>query len=106
MARRRDHRADVASALAGAFLAGEWDPPGMGRRAKRSLDDRRHWPTDLARIVHSQYPQRPADRPRELAEFIAACDPFVAAFGGTEPPPRVSVWMAAPTEMGPSRWPV
>ena len=42
-------RADVATAIAGAFLAGEWEPAAMGRRAKRALAERRHWPTDLAR---------------------------------------------------------
>ena len=105
--RRRDQRADVATALAGAFLAGEWDPPAMARRGKRALADRRHWLNDLARAVHHEYPQRPADRPRELARFVGACPPFTAAFRDRRrPPPRVHVWMAAPTEMGPRRWPV
>jgi len=88
-------------------LAGEWDPPAMARRGKRALADRRRWLTDLALAVHHGYRIRPADRPRELARFIAACPPFVDAFRATgRPPPRVHVWMAAPTEMGPRRWPV
>jgi RNA-directed DNA polymerase len=101
------YRRQVATAIAGAFLAGEWDPAAMGRRAKRALADRRHWPTELARIVVHEYPDRPADRPRELARFVAACPPFVAVFRDrSRPPPRVHVWMAAPGEMGPARWPV
>jgi RNA-directed DNA polymerase len=100
-------RADVATAIAGAFLAGEWEPAAMGRRAKRALAERRHWPTDLARVVVHEYPERPADRPRELALFVAACSAFTEAIRDrSRPPPRVRVWMATPGEMGPARWPV
>ena len=52
------------------------------------------------------YPDRPADRPRELAAFIAACDPFQRAVQDPDRPVRVHTWMAAPTEMGRRRWPV
>jgi RNA-directed DNA polymerase len=100
-------RADVATAIAGAFLAGEWEPAAMGRRAKRALAERRHWPTDLARVVVHEYPERPADRPRELAQFVAACSAFTDAIRDrSRPPPRVRVWMATPGEMGPAPWPV
>jgi RNA-directed DNA polymerase len=75
----RGHPSVVAAALASAFLAGPWDPPDMGRRGKRILQERRHWVTELARTVRREYPQRPADRPRELAAFIAACPQFRAA---------------------------
>lgn len=92
--------------MAAAFLAGEWDPPAMGRRAKRALGDRRHWPTELARIVRHQYPERPADRPRELAGFIAACGPFARAFSDPKRPLRIHIWMAATAAMGPAPWPV
>jgi RNA-directed DNA polymerase len=78
----------------------------MGRRGKRALADRRRWPTDLAEIVVRAYPDRPADRPRELAMFIAACDPFRRAMRDPDRPVRVHTWMAAPTEMGRRRWPV
>ncbi len=105
--RRSDHERSVAGALAGAFLAGDdWQPPAMGRRAKRAVADRRRWPVDLAEIVVRAYPDRPADRPRELATFIAACEPFRRAWRDPERPLRVHVWMAAPTEMGRRRWPV
>ncbi len=92
--------------MAAAFLAGEWDPPAMGRRAKRALGDRRHWPTELARIVRHEYPERPADRPRELAGFISACEPFDRAFADRKRPLRVHIWMTAAPEMGPTPWPV
>ena len=101
------YRRRVATAIAGAFLAGEWQPPAMGRRAKRALGDRRRWATDLALVVVHEYPDPPADRPRELARFVAACQAFTDAFPpGSWPPPRVRVWMATPGEMGPTRWPV
>ena len=104
--RRADHERGVATALAGAFLAGEWQPAAMGRRGKRALADRRRWPTDLAEIVVRAYPDRPADRPRELAALIAACEPFQRAVRDPGRPVRVHTWMAAPTEMGRRRWPV
>jgi RNA-directed DNA polymerase len=78
----------------------------MGRRAKRALGDRRRWPTDLAAVVCRAYPDRPADRPRELATFVAVCEHFVRAAADPDRPLRVHVWMAAPTEMGPRLWPV
>ena len=106
LVRRVDHERRVATALAGAFLAGEWEPAAMGRRGKRALADRRRWPTDLAQIVVRGYPDRPADRPRELAAFIAACEPFQRAVRASHRPVRVHTWMAAPTEMGRRRWPV
>jgi hypothetical protein len=96
----------VAAAVAAAFLAGDWDPPAMGRRAKRALGTRRHWPTELARTVRHEYPERPADRPRELDAFICACELFVDKVAGAGPTLRIHVWMVSPTEMGPTPWPV
>jgi RNA-directed DNA polymerase len=106
VSRRRDHAATVAAGLAGAFLAGEWEPAAMGRRGKRALGDRRAWPTRLAQIVVRAYPERPGDRPRELAELIAACDVFATALADRARPLAVQTWMAAPTTMGARRWPV
>jgi retron-type reverse transcriptase len=103
---RHDRSSTLAAALVGAYLAGEWDPPAMGRRAKRALGDRRKWLTDLAHVVHAGYPERPADRPRELAGFIEACELFSTALVDRRRPLRVHVWMAAPTEMVTPRWPV
>src|SRR5690349_7302514 len=73
------HGPTIATALASAFLAGEWEPAAMGRRAKRALGDRRHWPTRLAEEVRAGYPERPADRRRELARFVEACPSFQEA---------------------------
>src|SRR5438093_13292771 len=84
----------AALAVASAFLAGEWDPAAMGRRGKRALGDRRKWVTDLAHVVRSEYPERPADRPRELAEFIAACELFSTALHNPEKPLKVRVCIA------------
>ncbi|MGH9036290.1 MAG: reverse transcriptase family protein [Acidimicrobiia bacterium] len=106
MSRRPTHLERVAAAVAAAYLAGDWDPPAMGRRAKRALGTRRHWPTELARTVRHEYPERPADRPRELAGFIRACQLFVDAVTGTGPPLRIHIWMVSPTEMGSTPWPV
>ena len=74
----RGHPALAAEALAAAFLDGVWDPPAMGRRGKRILRDLGRWVTDVARTVHHEYPDKPLDRPRELARFIQACPQFRA----------------------------
>jgi hypothetical protein len=103
--RRADHERAAAAALAAAFLAGDWQPAAMGRRGKRALADRRRWVVDVAEIVVRAYPDRPADRPRELATFVAACEPFARQVP-TDRPPRAHVWMAAATEMSHRRWPV
>jgi hypothetical protein len=93
----------VAEGLAGAFLAGEWEPPAMALRGARALRDRRRWVLDVAAIAHAAYPVRPADRPRELAALLAECGPLVEAVAvaltDPERPPKVHTWMAAPTEM-------
>ncbi len=96
----------AATAIAGAFLAGDWDPPAMARRARRAVGDRRVWILHLARIVRSAHPQRPADRPRELAELIAACEVFTTALSDPARPLRARVRMPVPTEMVAPRWSV
>jgi len=112
MARRhtpRDRHAApvVADALAGAFLAADdWQPAAMGRMAKRALADRRTWTVAVAEVVVRAYPERPADRPRALAELIAATEPFRRAMADPDRPPRVRTWYAVPTQMGARRWPV
>jgi RNA-directed DNA polymerase len=64
--------------LAAAFLAGVWDPDRMaerGRDALRLRADRKppRWMLELARAARSGFPERPADAPRELGEFLAVC---------------------------------
>lgn len=78
----------------------------MGRRGQRALDDRRRWLVDLARVVRSEYPEPPTDRPRELTTFIAACELFERAAHDPRRPLRVHRWMSAPSTMGNRRWPV
>ena len=56
-------RAVVATALARAFLAGDWEPEAMARRGQRCLDDRRRWLLHLARATRSAYPDTPRDAP-------------------------------------------
>ena len=111
MSPRPDQRRPVAVALAGAFLAGPWEPAAMARRARAALappDDRRRWPRRLADIAVRAFPDPPVDAPRELADLLAAAQPFVRAFAGGEPStrPRARRWHGTPTAMGPARWPV
>ena len=96
----------VCLALASAFLAGDWDPAAMGRRGKQALGDRRHWITRLARTVRHRFPDKPADRPREVARFIAACPQIIEVAGDPRRPLRVARWIAAPVEMVAARFPV
>jgi RNA-directed DNA polymerase len=100
----------VARALAGAFLAGEWAPPAMARRARTCLGDRRRWLFHLAAAARSGYPDPPADAPRELAAFLGACpiltDAFARDRAAGRPPPTVRRWFTAPTAMGRTTWPV
>src|SRR3954469_22125324 len=86
MATYRSRRTTVARALAFAYLAGEWDPPAMGRRGKQCLADRRKWIADLAHVVRAGFPERPADRPGELAEFIASTELFEKAINDWKRP--------------------
>lgn len=105
--RTRHDDGTIAGALAGAFLAADdWQPAAMGRLAKRAVADRRRWPRDVAEIVVRAFPDRPADRPRALADLIAATEPFRRAVDDPLRPVRVHHWYAAPTRMGPRRWPV
>jgi hypothetical protein len=100
----------VARGLAGAFLAGDWDPPLMTRRGQRAVGQRRVWVRDLALAARHEFPSPPRDRPYELARFLAACPPLTKAFAvagrRSEPPPSVRRWFFAPTAMGHAPWPV
>ena len=100
----------VATGIAGAFLAGEWDPPLMTRRGQHAVGQRRVWLRDLALAARHEYPSAPLDRPRELATFLACCPPLTKAFAAAdrrhEPEPRILRWFVAPTAMGEARWPV
>ena len=106
MSRRRPHAETVAHALAGAFLAGDWEPAAMGRRGKRALGDRRTWLVELARVARAGFPERPADRTARAGGVHRRLRVFRAAVHDPDRGLAVRVWMAAPTEMGPRRWPV
>ncbi len=101
----QSERAVVARALAGALLAGKWAPDAMASRARRCVGERRRWLAELALVVWHGYAAAPADRPRELAAFVAACAPFERALAG-ERPVRVVRWFMAETAMGATPWPV
>ncbi len=97
--------AELADALAAAFLSGDWQAPAMARRAGALLGRRRAWITALARQLCEQYREQPSDRPRELAAVIRGCEPFrrgvrAASRGGERLHPRgrpvAAVRMAGP----------
>jgi hypothetical protein len=94
--------------LSAAFLAGVWEPERMAERGRDALRPRAgrrppRWLLNLARAARSGYPDRPADRPRELARFLAACPPLTEEMdrrrrSGREPL-RVRRWLVPLTEM-------
>jgi RNA-directed DNA polymerase len=72
-------RSDLPSALAAAFLAGEWSHDAMKQRAWATLDGdigtrmpRQRWVAQLVHRVRRAYRRPPHDRARELTAFIAA----------------------------------
>jgi hypothetical protein len=94
-------RRELGAGLAAAFLAGAWTESAMSRRAADAVDPRPRWLLPLVREVHAAYAHPPADRPRELAAFIAL------ALERRRPPlPRVRRWRDFSLEMGRTRWPV
>jgi RNA-directed DNA polymerase len=101
-------RETVARGLAGAFLAGPWEPVAMTHRGQRAVGQRRVWVRDLALAAADAWPAPPRDRPRELTAFLASCPALDAAFKAasqrSEPAPQVVHWNFAPTEMGEPRW--
>jgi RNA-directed DNA polymerase len=102
----RRTRTYLSRLVADAFLAGVWNERAMADRVGRSLDRRPPWVRSLAREALTAYARPPADRPRELAAFIARAledrpqaEPEVA-------PPQVRRWLVPQTAMGRRRWPV
>jgi len=102
----RRTRAYLSRCVADAFLAGVWNERAMVARVGRSLDSRPPWLLPVAREVLAAYHRPPADRPRELAAFIA-----LALEGRPRPEdatrsPRVRRWLIPELAMGSRRWPV
>jgi len=92
-------REDLASALAGAFLAGDWTAAGLVTSGTRVLRGRRAWLPALSREVLELYPRAPQDRPRELAAVVLS-RPAAARARKARPVSRV----VAPTRMVANPW--
>jgi RNA-directed DNA polymerase len=99
-------RGDLARCLADAFLAGAWDEPALVDRAGAVLDRRAAWVRPLALQVLVAYHRPPADRPRELSQFIAHSLMSMSATDDDQVPPRVQAWLIPTPQMGRRRWPV
>jgi hypothetical protein len=65
-------RRELARQLAGAFLAGPWEPDAMVARAARMLGRRPAWLRPVVLEVLLGYRRAPLDRPRELLVWIPA----------------------------------
>ncbi len=82
----------------------------MTRRGQQAVGERRVWVRDLALAARHGFPAAPVDRPRELAEFLAACSALGGAFAKararSEPVPKVERVFLVPTAMGFAPWPV
>lgn len=97
--------ASLSPCLADAFLAGPWDAGALTARAGQVLEPRPPWIELLVRDVLAAYERRPADRPRELAGYIALQLRRIAV-PTTAPAPRVRRWLGAELVMGRRPWPV
>jgi RNA-directed DNA polymerase len=102
----RRTRAYLSRCVADAFLAGVWNERAMVARVGRSLDSRPAWMLPVAREVLAAYHRPPADRPRELAAFIALALEGLPRPGDKPRPPRVRRWLIPELAMGSRRWPV
>ena len=92
-------RRELGAALAAAFLAGAWTESAMVRRGAEVLSPRPRWLRSVVRQVRDAYPRPPADRPRELASYIAL------TLGRYVARPHVLRWRDFTSEMGRTPWP-
>lgn len=103
-------RARLATALADAFLAGDWAGPGLRERAAQVVGARHGWARRMVREVLDAYAERPSARPRELAIFVETTramqeiESRVVRRRGRFP--VVLRRVTAPTSMGTHRFPV
>ena len=95
----------LARSLADAFLAGPWDEAELTARAHSLFDRRPAWIPALSSHVLAFYHRPPADRPRELARFVALWLEGRPSLR-TDRLPRVRRRLAAEPAMGRRRWPV
>ena len=92
--------------MAAAFLAGDWEPTGMGERTAATLGRRPRWLGGVVRELAATYRDRPIDRPRELTATIERELLRLDGAGILPRPPRhVPVGLFTPA-MGRMRWPV
>src|ERR1700676_4279851 len=105
---RRSPRARVAAGLASAFLAGAWTDVNLARRGAVALSHRYRWLRPLAAEVVAAYLRPPADRPRELADWIELNETFRRAWqrARRDRKPEVRHWLTFDPAMGAMRWPV
>jgi RNA-directed DNA polymerase len=95
------NRREIGAVLAGAFLAGRWTESAMVRRGSEALTPRPPWLRTVVREVLAAYHRPPADRPRELAAYVA-----IVLEEREEAAPRVRRLHLFDTAMGRMRWPV
>src|SRR4051812_38161373 len=96
-------RRALAAALGAAFLAGRWSEAAMVRRGSQVFDARPHWLLPVAREVLAAYHRPPADRPRELAAYIAL---VLEERRSGVPAPRIRRHLGFEPAMGRTPWPV
>jgi len=92
-------RPDLARALAGAFLAGEWTTRALVVSGAVVLRRRAEWLPALVRELLEVFPIAPVDRPRELASVLGRL-PAAAEAGRARPRSRP----VAPTRMLHNPW--
>ena len=101
----RRTRAYLSRCLADAFLAGVWNERRLVARAGKVLEPRPRWIRPLVREILAAYHRPPADRPRELAAYIALDLERRPRPPGGEPP-RVGRRLLPELAMGRRPWPV
>jgi RNA-directed DNA polymerase len=91
-----------ATALARAFLAGDWNRDALRARGREVFGRQPRWLTRLVAEVLELYHRPPLDRPRELADVI---DTLLTQRRVRTIPP-VERWFTFEPQMGRMRWPV
>ena len=95
----------LSRCLADAFLGGVWNGAGLLARGGQALAPRPPWLPALVHEVLGVYHRPPADRPRELAAFVAL-QLESAGWPAPQEPPRVRRWIIPELAMGRRPWPV
>src|SRR4051812_41805515 len=102
---RQRTRVSLGRTLADAFLAGEWDEPGLLARGTESFDRRPGWLPAVVRAGRAPSPRPPAAPPRELAAFITITLEDRTPSKRDMRPPRVRRRFVAEAQMGRRPWP-